>query len=198
MNEEQVVDALLRILKNSGYSVKVMYTSSCKKNAPELHLRINSSIGAEKRSGTLEQVRALFAENPSFVVTEKPDKIIEVSQFHALQKLFQVKIKTLRFNSETLYNPELSLGAAFDTPELVAAEKRLRIQSVMHAGSWPIDEGPGRKHLPPLMQNVTLDQILFTTLTTFRGVFVYGQCMGPNAEAFFDFSYSRSDEFEPQ
>lgn len=56
-----------------------------------------------------------------------------------------------------------------------------------HLVSGPI---PGARHLPKLMENVTVDEALDSVVRTFKGIVTYGMCERPDGKDLFELDYA--------
>jgi TonB family protein len=83
------------------------------------------------------------------------------------------------FRSASLeqYNPSLVIESLLGTPEVTAEEARLRLRVPLSLYDMPVVQpAEGRPHMPSILSNMTVDQILDSVAVTFHGIVVYGIC----------------------
>jgi hypothetical protein len=88
------------------------------------------------------------------------------------------------------YNPRLALAGVVDAREVQVEMARLGLRASPAFSEGLVQEPMrGVPHLPPVMKNVTVEQVLSSTAVTFKGVVVYGTCTQPNGKGLLDLNF---------
>jgi hypothetical protein len=119
----------------------------------------------------------IFEGNQNVAVTKNVDGIITIKMGTVRDDLLHAHIHVLRLQLTAQYDPRSVIAALANTVEMQSAMDSLdlRPSSVFHIGLAQ-SPGSGRPHVPAVLKNVTIDQVLDLVAKTFRGIVTYGVC----------------------
>jgi len=181
-NEQAVLDALRPILKSMGAGARLNYHAICREINNEktvLFPRVNVQPSSSGSASTAV-VRQLFAPDDRVVVADGAAGLIRIRIGDVNAAFLQTKIANLRLNALQQYNPYFALGAIESTSEFQSAVEKLHIYDVpVVIGGLVVEPEPRLPHLPSVITNVTIDQVLDAIAKTFGGIVAYGECNSP-------------------
>jgi hypothetical protein len=181
-NEEAVLDALRPILRSAGASARIDYQAVCRETNKEKAVwfpRVSVQRSSNRTFG-LEGVRQLFTHDDRVLVTQGARGLIRIRIGSVSAALLQTKISMLKLNALQRYNPYDAVGALKSTSEFQSAVEKLRLYDLpVVIGGLVFEPEPDLPHLPSVMENVTIDQVLDAIAKTFGGIVVYGECVSP-------------------
>lgn len=135
-------------------------------------------LSAPSRASTgYSAVTMIFSDNQNVVVTKNVDGVITIKMGRVREELLHAHIRVLILRPIAQYNPGLVIDALENTVEMRSAMDTLglRPSSVFRIGLLK-SPWSGRPHVPHVLKNVTVDQVLDLLAKTFRGVITYGVC----------------------
>jgi hypothetical protein len=172
-----ILNYLDSVLTVSSASVRLSYSTKCTAGAeipPIPPLRLRAPSGPDTGYSA---VRMIFEGSENVVVSKNVDGIITIKMGTVRDDLLRAHIHILRLPPTAQYNPGSAIDALENTVEVQSAMDSLglRPSSVFRIG--PIrSPGSGKPHIPPVLKNVTVDQVLDLLAKTFRGIVTYGVC----------------------
>lgn len=177
--EKSFLDYLTTALKQTGSPARINY-EGCP--LP----RLNFDLPVKGASG-LDAIHQMIAREPQVTVSQDASGMIRVVIGKPPTEILGTRIEQLSLNKYAQYSPELSLVKLDTANEILAAEKRLDMHFPLETMSI-IVSGPikGAPHLPPTLDNVTLDQALDDVARTFAGFVFYKTCHMANGKEFFE------------
>ena len=97
------------------------------------------------------------------------------------EEILRARISILNLNQDAQYSGAMAIAKIESSPEVQAAMQKLGIGGRSRSISIILEPpAEGRPHLPPSIENLTMDQALDVVARTFRGVVLYGACTQPN------------------
>jgi hypothetical protein len=172
-----IVSYLRPALTMSPSGIRLSYATKCAAGAvippiPPVRLRV-----PPRPSTGYGAVRLIFEGNQNVVVTENIDGIITIKMGSVRGELLHAHIHFLRLRPPAQYDPGSVIAALENTVEMQSAMDSLglRPSSAFRIGLLQ-SPGSGRPHLPPVLKNFTVDQVLDLIAKTFRGIVTYGVC----------------------
>jgi hypothetical protein len=176
------ISTVVRYLKpalDGGTSVRFSYAASCLATSdfppiPAIRLRAPSS-----RFTGIDAVRSVFESDRHVTVTKGPDGIANISVGKVPTNVLETHVALLKPQPIEQYNPSKVIEALESTKELEGAVKSsdlllvraLDVQLLYQPG--PKDRAP---HVPAVLHNISIDQVLNMVAVTFGGVVTYGVC----------------------
>jgi hypothetical protein len=162
----------------AGTSVRFSYAASCNATSSLPPIPpIRFSTPPSRLTG-VGAVRAIFHSDDNVIVTEGPGGIAKVSVGKVPTNLLRTRIALLRLQLIEQYNVSTVIDALESTKEMQGAVKSsgLYIVPLLHIQllGRPVLGAP---HVPAILRDVTIGQVLDLVARTFRGVLVtYGVC----------------------
>lgn len=140
----------------------------------------------------LEAIRYMFGDDPHTEVSEDPSGMVRITIGKVSAELLGTKVHSLAFSQRAQYNPQLpvpdgSIDTILSAPEVKTVMAKLKVSTI--GGFFEIIEAPPIEtdpHLPPSMNDVTVDEALDIVARTFGGVVSYEECRNPDGEGFID------------
>ena len=177
--DESAIMRYLQPALDAGTSVRLSYAASCNATSgfPPIP-PIGLSAPSNRLTG-VNAVRSIFDSDHNVVVTKGPDGIAKVSIGKVPTDLLRTRVALLRLQPIEQYNPGNAIDALESTKELKSAVKSLGLFVVAPLGIQllylpvPGDDAP---HVPAVLHDVTIDQVLDLVAKTFRSVVTYGVC----------------------
>ncbi len=192
------ISTVLQYLKpalDGGTSVRFSYSASCLATTnfppiPPIRLRAPSS-----RFTGIDAVRSVFESDRHLTVTKGPDGIAKITVGKVPTNILETHIALLKLQPIEQYNPSKVIDALESTKELKDAVKSSGLLLVQALGVQLLhDPGPNDRapHLPAVLLNISIDQVLDMVAVTFGGVVTYGICTaGPAPRVLFiDYIFS--------
>lgn len=182
-----ILNYLRPALTVSPAGVRLSYAAKCAAGAevppiPPVRLRAPS-----RPSTGYSAVSMIFEGNQNVAVTKNVDGIITIKMGTVRDDLLHADIHVLRLRPTAQYDAGSVIAALENTVEMQSAMDSLglRPSSVFRIGLLQ-SPGSGRPHIPSVLKNVTVDQVLDLLAKTFRGIVTYGVCtQGPPRRPFF-------------
>lgn len=156
---------------------------------------------SSEHAAGLEAVREIFRREQDAHVTEDRSGIIRIVIGALPTDLLSTKIARLTFSANARWNPILAITAIEGSTEVVAARRKLNLLPSPPARLRVIDiilgpTGNNYPHLPPSLENVTLDQALDAVATTFKQLVIFGACKEPGGQGTISIEYTPLTECE--
>lgn len=192
-NEDVVLDTLRTVLKSSGYAARLYYAGQCAAvgtgggtefvyfPATEVHQPTGSGV---------EAIESIFRGNGSVTVSKESDKVVSIRIGQPSTTVLQTRVPIFRSASLGQYNPNVAIGSLLNTPQVTAEMARLRLRVPLTLYNMQVVQpGKGRPHMPSIMSNMTVDQILDSVAVTFQGIVVYGICPEPSGRKMYTIDF---------
>lgn len=184
-NSDAVFDYLLPVIYSSGKAVRLYFQSDCRAATdpstsavpfPFIKVRRPS-----KGNTGLTAVREIFEKDRNVTVIEEPNGIIRIRIGKVRTEILQTKISRLILDPMRQYNPDEVFDGILETNEMQTAMRSLRFKSVYHPSSDRVDANEAYPHLPPALNDMTVEEILDQVAKTWAGlvVVIYGGCAEP-------------------
>lgn len=180
--EEAVVGYLGLALAPGGEAARIYFHTSCGRGdsnpVPFPPIRVRPPLRGERG---VEAVREMFQGDRDVRVVRARSGIVRIEIGDVYTRVLKTRLPSVRLSEVARYNPNGPAGAIIGIENAKAVriamhKLRVRQASVFYEGlvSPPLKRLP---HLPPLLKNATMDQMLDSVAETFRGVVIYGECM---------------------
>jgi hypothetical protein len=187
--DSAAADYLRPVLNSVGGAARIDYAGTCTGRKKLVLPTVDVQPTSQGITG-VTAVREIFRNDPQVTVTRGHSGMLRVTIGNVSTSALQTKIPALTLDSYSQYSPLSAVAAIAFWLNTYAAEHS------MHLGmaaividiivSGPI---PGAPHLPPRMQNVTVDDALDSVARSFKGIVLYGTCTQPDGEELFDIKY---------
>jgi hypothetical protein len=126
-------------------------------------------------------IESIFRGDASVTVSKESNNIVSIKIGRPFTTVLQTRVLMFRSASLEQYNPSFAIGSLLGTPEVTAEMVRLRLRvPIRFYDLGVVQPGKGRPHMPSIMSNMTVDQILDSVAVTFQGIVVYGICPEPS------------------
>lgn len=184
--EDELRAALAPVLASTGGAARLYFASRCSisRDRPWLPFPRLTLVPNPPGATSLEAVQAMFRSEPDTVVTKDRSGIIRIRVGAVPIALLSTRIARLTFRPEARWNSYPAIWNIRDASEVQAAMHRLNLQ--LPGGLVDIlltEPSENLPHLPPSLENVTMDQALDTVARTFRDLVIYGVCTQPNGQS---------------
>lgn len=193
-NEDSVLRYLAPALSSAGEGARIYYRAECNTRKtqrwdPVPFPRVGVHVSSKGVKG-LAAVREMFRGDKDVAVTEGPSGMIRIRIGNAQGRILQTKLRRLTLGFLEQHFPEWTIYRIGRARDLKAAMRRLRVKAAPFSPPLESVRVPrGAPHLPSVMRNVTVEQVLDLTATTFKGIVVYGACTQPSGRSLFRLDY---------
>lgn len=196
--EDELGAALAPALTSTGSAARLYFAGQCStirdafdNVGPWLSFPRLTLAPSPAGATSLEAVQAILRNEPDAVVTKDRSGIIRITLGAVPTALLNTRIARLTFGPEARWNSYPAIWAIRDASEVQAAMHRLNLRLpqgfVDILLTTPREDFP---HLPPSLENVTMDQALDAVSQTFRDLVIYGICTKPNGQSFLWLDYT--------
>lgn len=177
-------------LKSIGGSVRINYAGVCPGGSRLLFPSVNIQPEPDGASG-ITAVRQMFGNDPQVTVTQDRSGVLRITVGNVDSSALRTRIPTLTLNSDAQYTP-LVATLTISNALLAYSPEHLEtalgtIDIIVHR---PDETAP---HLPPLLQNITVDDALDSVAQTFKGIVLYGACTQSDGKKVFSIDYVYGD-----
>ena len=181
-----ILGHLLPTFKKNPAGVRISYAARCDavRGVPLIPpIRLQK---ASRSSTMLEAARSVFGGDDNTVVSSGELGNVRITIGNAPDALLRTNIARLRLNEIEQYNPVRAIVAIEATKEVQKAAAALHLKPEFVIMVQLIQRPmPGAPHLPSILQNLTVDQILDIMAARFKGAVLYGVCtQGPQPRQF--------------
>ena len=131
----------------------------------------------------LEAVQEVFRNDKDAIVTEDRSGMIRITIGAVPAALLNTRIARLTFEPLARWNSMNAIEAIENASEVTAAMGRLNLEVARLGFIERLVTPPGDNrlpHLPPSLQNVTMDEALDAVASVFRQLVTYGECTQPD------------------
>lgn len=185
-NEDSVLQRVRPVLRANEYAGLITYSGACHTNHPDFVGFPRVNVRRPSGSTSLAAIREMFANDSAVKVKEKPGKVIEIKIGSPVTSFLRTKISVLRLGAINQYNPDIAIYAIMGAKEVKEKMNRLNFYApqVINFGTLVTEPAPGLPHLPAVLKNVSVEQILKLIAKKFGWIAVYGTCRQPNGKGF--------------
>ena len=184
---------LAEVLRKTPFSGSLEYSGVCDMSQ-ELPVLPTVSVPLKERSSSaLVMLREIFADDHKMQVTQKTGGMIRVVESGVPKELLDITIRKLSLND--IYDPKSAEAMIISAPEVQDFMKAHGIErDPFRGGVRGLRQGPepGLPHISEDLDNVTVEQALDHLLMTFRGVWVYQNCLSDTGGRVVAFDYLRA------
>lgn len=177
------------VLEPIGGVARMNYAGICQGQDRVLMPSVYADPAPQGSTG-IAAVRQIFRNDPQVAVTEDQSEIITITVGRFSKSSLQTRLPVLTLDSEAQYDPYVALKRIEAQLNAYAVEHGLHFgrgaSSFDHVAGQPVAGAP---HLPPLMQNVTIDDALDSVARTFKVIVLYGTCSQSDGKELFRISY---------
>jgi hypothetical protein len=182
----RILGHLLPAFEKNRTGVWISYAARCDA-VSSLPLIPRVRLQKALRTNTvLEAARSVFRGDDNVVVSSDHLDNVRIEIGNVPDALLRTRITTLRLNEIEQYNPLDAIAAIKATSEVENAADALHLIPAVTIEVQLIQRpSPGAPHLPSVLHNLTVDQILDMIATRFKGAVLYGVCtQGPRPRQF--------------
>lgn len=190
-----VIDYLRPALADIGGIARIYYAGECPaKNRSSLVQELDfpsvwfqpplpgaTGIGA---------VRQIVRDDPNVTVMQDGSGMVRITIGNVSRALLQTRLPSLTLDPIAQYNVVSAVDDIAFTADRYAKQHGLPFGLapfvIDHLVSGPVEGAP---HLPPLMQNITIDDALDAVARTFKGIAIYGVCAQPDGNSLFRLNF---------
>lgn len=179
-NQQAILGTLQPLLASESSAARIYYAGPCVGDITGFVYF--PSVAAHRPVGSgLQAVKSIFRGDANVTVSAKTKRVIAISIGRVPTDILRTRLSTFRLAPLGQYNPGLAIGSLYSEPEVEKEMARLHL----HTPIWPTvalieQPAPGLPHLPSVMRDMTMDEILDMVATTFQGSVIYGIC--PNTK----------------
>lgn len=192
-NGKTAIKYLGSALRNGGKGARIYYRGSCQngigaltsdRGAPSVSF---PSVDVQPPSGDgsrLAAVRAIFRNEKTTKVEERPSGIIAITIGEVPDAMLQTRLSPLKLTPIQQYNAFEAIEAIEGTDEVQVAMRTLglHLQILFHGELLVPPGAKGYPHLPASISSVTLDEALDSIAIKFKSIVAYGVCTAANGE----------------
>lgn len=182
-----ILGHLLPAFEQNPTGVRISFSARCDTANGGAPLIPPIRLRKDSRSSTmLEAARSVFGGDDNVNVSRGELDNVRITIGNAPGALLRTNIARLRLNEIEQYNPIRAIVAIEATKEVQKAAAALHLKPEFAVGVQLIQRPmPGAPHLPSILQNLTVDQILDIMAARFKGAVLYGVCTeGPQPRQF--------------
>lgn len=195
-NEDAVLKYLRPALRSTGYVGRLNYGGSCSTEGTGYIAFPQVVVHSPQSSTALGAVREMFQGDANVQVIGRKDKTVSITVDNPLTAVLQVKISSLRLTEMARYNPSMAIGAVENTREVQSKLSKLGLQvpPMLSEQLLAKPSNKGLPHLPAVITNLTVDQVLDSIASTFKGIVVYGTCAQSNGNGLLEIDFTGLEE----
>jgi len=178
--------AILQDIASTLYHtpVRVYYSDVCSgtKDDPLNFgtLSYDTRTPQSERRGMGAMRRMLETNARDAIVSKGPHGIVQVRVGAVVASIVRTRISVLQLTPLEQYNPNLAILAMKRTPEFISAMQQSSLDLPLELMDMIVQQpGPGLPHLPSLITNATVDEVLDSVALTFSGIVLYDECRQP-------------------
>jgi hypothetical protein len=179
-------DYLRPVMKSIGGAARINYAGVCPGQNKLLFPTVDVQPPSQGSTG-ITAVRQIFQNDRQVTVTQDRPAMFRITIGSVSTSALQTKIPALTLTSASQYTPMSAVVAISNALQTYAVEHLERASTVIDIIVRAREKGA--PHLPPLMQNVTVDDALDSVARTFKGIVLYGACTQPDGKELFDIDY---------
>lgn len=178
-NRSAVMRYLRPVLRANHRTALLYYSATCGDSPDSFEFPEITMQPPPREKAAIASITRILRGNRQVAVIAGRSGVIKIRIGTVPPSLLATRISRLRFKPIEQYNPDPAISALENTREVRTAMRVLRVRPLLTVrGSELLSPpAPGSRHLPPLMKNVTVNQVLESIAQTFQGVVTYGLCM---------------------
>jgi hypothetical protein len=181
-----ILTYLLPAFKRNPAGVRISYAARCDdaKAAPLIPpIRLQK---ASRSNTLLEATRSVVSGDSNTIVSGDQLGNVRIEIGNVPGALLRTKIAAFKLSEVEQYNPTDAVAAIQGTNEVERAAAALGLRPMPFMSVQLLQRAtPGAPHMPSLLQNLTVDQILAMVTARFKGAVLYGICaQGPRPRRF--------------
>jgi len=181
-------DYLRPVMKSVGGSARIDYAGVCSGQNKLLFPTVDAQPASQGATG-ITAVRQIFRNDPqATTIVQDKSGMVRITIGNVSTSGLRTRIPVLTFDSASQYNPLSAADAITIALGTYAARHGLQFGMASFVVGPPVEGAP---HLPPRMQNVTVDDALGSLARTFKGIVLYGSCRQPDGKELFRIDYIR-------
>jgi hypothetical protein len=177
---EEVAESIGLSVRDAATSVRLYYRGDCDPSPkplvmvpfPKVELKL-----PPKGASDVTRIRSIFRGNDSVRVTEGRSGIIRIRIGDPAEDILRTRIRLLTFTPDEQYNGRLAITVIDTAPEVLEATAEMGLNQTLPPVFGilvaPHDSLPS---LPPVIQNVNMDEALDLVAMTFRSNVTFGVC----------------------
>lgn len=182
-NRTIVLTYLQAALESGRMSAVLYYRGVCRGQPMERvsfpPINVNKPLARERG---LHAVREVFRSSKNVLVSETQPGVIKIRIGAVPDEILQANISRLTLRPAQQYDATSALYGLVNAADMRAAMRKERFRAVpIYPPLVNLFKVPGTDapHLPSVMKDVTVDDVLQSVAKTFRGVVLLGACEAP-------------------
>lgn len=188
-NLAAVMAYLQPVLRDSGYAGLLYYKGRYKADTTDFIAFPQINVQAAVANSGLRALGEVFQNNGDVAVSVER-KVATIRIGNPSTAILNTKISLIRLGPVAQFNPTWVIGAAEGAREMEEIKAILHLKIPMTiSDEQVIQPKKGRPHVPPVLKDMTVGQVLNLVATTFRGIVVYGECTEPGKGGMFDIDF---------
>jgi len=191
-NVDVVLNYLRPVLYSDGKSALIEYNGVCAMSYKTYAVDFPPIKLQPPPKGVtgLAAVREIFRKNKRVTVTEGENGVIIIRIGKVWAEILQTNISRLVLGQDDQYTPNLAISAMLYTKEIRFAMWKFHAHHTLLIETLVSLVRKGQPHLPPLMKDVTADQVLNSIAKTFKGIVVYSSCKQSDGTHLLDIGFA--------
>ena len=192
-NKKPVLKYIRRVTSSCDIAVELYYVTNCSasrdtvRDEPIPFPFVKVQPVPEGSTG-ITAIRKIFRNANNVQVTQLPTGTVRITIGKVPTRILDTKISALKLDKFGRYNPINAIRALIVTKQMEAAMGALKLNPVDSLASTVTDAQPDLPHFPPLINNMTVEQILDRMAKLWDGPVMNGICGSvtePNGERLF-------------
>lgn len=179
------------VLRSNHRTALLYYSATCGDSPDSFEFPKIKTQPPSRGKAAIASIAQIFRGDTQVAVIAGRSGVIKIRIGRVPSSLLATRISRLRFKPIEQYDPGPAIDALENTREVRAAMRFLRVRPLLTVRGPELlpPPAPGFPHLPPLMKNVTVNQVLASIAQTFQGVVTYGVCMQPQGSGLVSISF---------
>ncbi len=182
-------DYLRPLLNSVGGDARIDYAGVCPGQKKLFFPTVNVQPASQGVTG-ITALRQIFRNDPQVTILQDKSGMVRIRIGNVSTTALRTRIPTLTIDSGSQYNPLSAVEAITIALGTYAAQHGLQFGMasfvIDHLVGPPVEGAP---HLPPSMQDATVDDALDSVARTFKGIVLYGSCMEHDGKELFKINY---------
>jgi hypothetical protein len=181
-NEKALLNQLRPLLGRGENVGRIYYRGSCLQDANlGISFRQLDIRPAPVGESGVAAVKSILRDEKSISAEEDDSDVIRIHIGRVRGEILQIRIPTLTLSPEEQYNAWPAIWAIQNASEVQSAMHALHIRTPMHVVNMIlVRPADGLPHLPKVITDATVDQILDVIAKTFHGTILYKTCAPPD------------------
>lgn len=168
-------------VKDTDKSIRIYFRGYCDENHMPYYQEIPFPIVKLRTppQGTSEvlRVRSIFKDDKSVAILEDAKGIIRIRIGDPEDDILRTRIHRLTLSSQEQYNARFAIGSMERAPEVKEAARKMGLEQTVPRLSGLVTPSSERfPHLPPAIENKSMDEMLDLIAVTLHSIVIFGAC----------------------